>query len=659
MLHRTPPCFFGQGTLRSSALTAQDRVQGDLARRGFSRLGDGEKHMTNIVMIPLSKLVEDKDNVRKVGRKDGIGELAASIRAQGLLQSLVVKETAGGKYAVSAGGRRLRALRLLAKNGDIDKAMPIPCTILPADKAAEASLAENVVRSNMHPADEIEAFARLCDAGEGPEAIGARFGVGGVHVARRLKLARVSPKLLAAFRNDELDLDQLSALAFSDDHAAQEAAFYGAPDWARTPERLKAHLTQAHVPETDKLARFVGVEPYVAAGGALASDLFAEDDETRWLSNRDLLVRLAEAKLSHAADGVRTEGWSWVEVAIDGPAWSKFPERIREQRRTLSDVEQAEQERLYQALDATEDETEIERIEAAIDALAPAAWDEDEVKLAGAVISLKHAGEIRIDRGLVRIEDVKALKALRRQATKQHCETIFDRDDAATATPTAGTGLPAKLVDELMAHKTLALRVQLASQPDLALRCVVLALAANAISASGPLSVIRLRVEETDVARLIQRCDSPAPAAYAVLLDAWRERLPDNTEALWRFIQDADTSTLFNLLAVLVAPAIELKAGRAEALTDQLCVAAGLDMSKWWAATVDGFFEHVRKNVVITAIAEVTPSIDRAKLEKSAKKDVLARVKRAFKGKAWLPVPLRVGVCTARDAAEHTAVAAE
>lgn len=612
--------------------------------------------MTNIVMIPLSKLVEDKDNVRKTNRRDGIGELAASILAQGLLQSLVVKETSGGKYAVSAGGRRLRALRLLAKNGDIEKSMPIACTIVPAEKAAEASLAENVVRSNMHPADEIEAFARLCDAGEGPEAIGARFGVGGVHVARRLKLARVSPKLLAAFRNDELDLDQLSALAFSDDHTAQEAAFYGAPDWARTPERLKAQLAQAHVPETDKLARFIGVDAYIAAGGVLASDLFAEDDETRWLSNRDLLVRLAEAKLSHTAGEVRGEGWSWVEIAIDGPAWSKFPERVREQRRALTAEEQAEQTRLYEALDATEDDGEIERIETAIDALAPAAWSQNEVKLSGAVISLNHAGDIRIDRGLVRIEEVKALKALRRQSAKSDHETNADGDDAAGRAPASSAGLPAKLVDELMAHKTLALRAELASQPDLALRCVVFALAANAMGTSGSLSLIRVRVEEADVARSIQRSDSPAPAAYSVLLDAWRERLPGDAEALWRFISDASTPMLLDLLAVLVAPAIELKAGRAEALSDALGAAAGLDMRKWWTATVDGFFDHVRKDVVIAAIAEATPSVDRAKLDKATKKDVLARVKRAFKGKAWLPLPLRAN---AQHVAEPAAVAAD
>lgn len=614
--------------------------------------------MTYINMIPLNKLVEDKDNARKTGKKDSIGELASSIMAHGLLQSLVVKETDKGKYAVCAGGRRLRALRMLAKNGDIDKAMPIACRIIPAASAAEASLAENVVRSNMHPADEIEAFARLCEAGEGPEAIGARFGVNGAHVARRLKLARISPKLLAAFRNDELDLDQLSALAFSDDHTAQEAAFYNAPDWARTPDRLKAQLAQAHVAETDKLARFVGVDAYLAAGGTLTSDLFAEDDETRWLSDRNLLVQLAEAKLGTASEQTRAEGWAWVEIAIDGPSWSQFPERVCEQRRALSADEHAEQDRLYEALDATEDEAEIESLETAIDALSPASWDDDEVKLAGAIISLSQAGVIKIDRGLVKVDDVKALKALRRKTAKPEDEgDAVDGHNGDARTSAATPGVPAKLLDELMAHKTLALRTELASQPELALRFVVFALAANAMSELGPLSLIRVRIDETDVARSMQRAESDAPAAYTTLLDGWRDRLPADTEALWQFVAEADVPTLLDLLAVLAAPAIELRPGRGEALADTLCAAANLDMSKWWQPSVDSYFEHVRKDVTIEALLEVSPTLDRSKLEKAPKKEVLARVKRAFKGKSWLPAPLRVGVGHADEAA--AAIAAE
>ncbi|MBX9746389.1 MAG: ParB/RepB/Spo0J family partition protein, partial [Hyphomonadaceae bacterium] len=330
--------------------------------------------MTDITMIPLTKLVDGDDNVRRTDRRGGIGELAASIQAHGLLQSLVVREADKGRYAVVAGGRRLRALRQLAKANCIERNAPVPCRVVLADEASELSLAENVVRTNMHPADEIEAFARLAEQGDGPEAIAARFGVSSAHVARRLKLARVSPRLIDAFRKGDASLDQLAALAFTDDHAAQEATFFDGPEWARTPERLKAQITCAHVPETDKLARFVGLDAYEAEGGILVSDLFAEEDSRRWLADRTLLLRLAEAKLKPIADEVDAEGWAWTEIALDGLNWTQFPERVRERRRALSDEEQVEEQRLHAQLDEAQDEGEIERIEEALDALARSSW---------------------------------------------------------------------------------------------------------------------------------------------------------------------------------------------------------------------------------------------------------------------------------------------
>lgn len=223
----------------------------------------------------------------------------------------------------------------------------------------------------------------------------------------------------------------------------------------------------------------------------------------------------------------------------------------------------------------------------------------------------------------------------------------------------SSSGLPAKLVNELMAHKTLALRTELASQPDLALRCVVFALAANTMSDLGPLSVINVRVEETDVARSIERCDSGAVSAYSALLNAWRDRLPAGTEAFWQFVSEASTGTVLDLLAVLVAPAIELRPGRGEALGDALCGAAGLDMGKWWTASVESYFEHVRKSLIVEALLEINPSIDRAKLDKAPKKEVLGRARRAFKGKSWLPRPPRVGAQLAPEATEPVAVEAE
>jgi ParB family transcriptional regulator, chromosome partitioning protein len=110
-----------------------------------------EKTMTDITNIPLNKLTAWEGNVRKTQNKAGIDELAASIRAHGLQQNLVVRKD-GKTFAVLAGGRRLKALQRLAKAGDIESTYEVPCRITEAADAAEISLAENVMREDMHPA---------------------------------------------------------------------------------------------------------------------------------------------------------------------------------------------------------------------------------------------------------------------------------------------------------------------------------------------------------------------------------------------------------------------------------------------------------------------------------------------------------------------------
>lgn len=613
--------------------------------------------MTDITMIALSKLVPGQRNVRKTKPAMSIDELAASIAAHGLLQNLVVSEADKGRYSVEAGGRRLKALRKLAKAKTIPGNEPIPCRVVPLDDATEVSLAENVQREPMHPADEIEAFAQLAEAGHGPEAIAGRFGVNGTHVARRLRLARLSPRLIEALKKDEVDLDQLGALAFSDDHALQEKAFFDAPEWQRTPDQLKARVTQAHVAETDKLARFVGVDAYVEAGGAVASDLFADEDETRFLADRELLVRLAEAKLEPIVTEVQAEGWAFVEISIDGVAWSQFPERVRERRRDLTTDEAAEQERLYAKLDETEDEAEIEKIEAAIDALAPAQWDEDEVALAGAIVTLSHSGDIKVERGLVRVEDVKALRALRRKrTTSDHGGADADAEPAAAPKP----AVPAKLLDELLAHKTLGLRVAIIDSPALALRLVTFSLAASFMGDASA-SCLAIAVDHVDVGRSITRAESKAAEEFAEIGAVWRSRLPANPEELWAYVSSMDEPMLLELIAVTIAAGIDLRrvgplsgVEARHALGQTLCDRAGLDMTKYWKASVESYFEHVRKDAVVEALMEANPKLDRAALEKAPKKELLTRAKRAFKQGPWLPSPLRTSA-----AAAPLAIAAE
>jgi len=606
--------------------------------------------MTDIIMIPLTKLVESEDNVRRTNRKSGIAELAASVKAIGLLQSIVVKDAGNGRFAVIAGGRRLRALRLLAKAGDIEKNAPIPCRVISGDdNAADLSLAENVSRRDLLPWEELEAYKQHIDTGEGPEVIAARFGVSPQHVVRRLKLARVSPRLIETLKKEEATLDQLTALALTDDHARQDAAFFDAPEWARTPERLRAQITQAHVPATDKLVRFVGTDPYKAEGGGVTSDLFAEEDgdPALWFTDRDLLTRLAEAKLQPIVEQTRGEGWAWVEIAIDEIVWQRFPMRVREERRTLTKREQARLERLYAKLDEADDAAEIEKIEADIDALAPTIWPAEELKLAGAVVTLTRDGVAKVERGLVRDEDVKALKALRRKAERTDAPQDGDAEDGQPSAPPPATRLSAKLVDELKAHKTLALRAELVERPDAALRILVFTLAERFVGdfSASPLG---LRLEEEDVARSITRSESKAPETYETVATAWRDRLPAEREDLWRFIAGAEQQTLLDLLAVLIAPGLDLRtdtrASGHDAQTrigDLFAEAVGLDMSRWWTASAESYFGHVKRDVILNAIREHKPGVVLPKLAKASKAELVSRTKRIFKGSTWLPEPLR------------------
>src|ERR1700744_4123001 len=157
-----------------------------------------------IQYIPLSELVPSPDNVRKTDRLSGIDALAASIAANGLLQNLQAKASAKDQFEIVAGGRRLAALKLLAKQKTIEADHLVPCNVQDGGNMTEISLAENEIRQAMHPADQFDAFKVLADGGMSEDDIAGRFGVTPLVVRQRLKLANVSAKIIAAFRKGDL-----------------------------------------------------------------------------------------------------------------------------------------------------------------------------------------------------------------------------------------------------------------------------------------------------------------------------------------------------------------------------------------------------------------------------------------------------------------------
>src|SRR5690606_21768402 len=245
--------------------------------------------------IPLAQLKPSARNVRKTGGKS-VDELAASIAAHGLQQNLGVIPNGKG-YEVVFGGRRLRALQALAKAGELPESLAdgIPCRVLTADEAHEASLAENTIREAMHPLDQFRAFAEMAEAGKPVADIAAAFGVTERVVEGRMRLARVSPKLLKVYGEGGMTLEQLQAFAVTDDHAAQERVWKAASyEYAREPAQLRRELLSRAVTDEDVRVRLVGLEAYEAAGGAVKRDLFSD---TVVVLDEGLLDRLVEQKL--------------------------------------------------------------------------------------------------------------------------------------------------------------------------------------------------------------------------------------------------------------------------------------------------------------------------------------------------------------------------
>jgi ParB-like nuclease domain len=78
-----------------------------------------------------------------------------------MLEQLADNGENSGKYEVVAGGRRFAALQRLAKQKKVPKTFAVPCLVVDPAAATETSLAENIIRVAMHPADQFIAFHDL------------------------------------------------------------------------------------------------------------------------------------------------------------------------------------------------------------------------------------------------------------------------------------------------------------------------------------------------------------------------------------------------------------------------------------------------------------------------------------------------------------------
>jgi ParB family chromosome partitioning protein len=638
--------------------------------------------------IPFNRLVLSQANVRRIKAGVSIEELAEDIARRTLLQSLTVrpilddKGAEAGMFEVPAGGRRFRALELLVKQKRLARNAPIPCVVRTEGLPEEDSLAENIQRAPLHPLDQFRAFLTLREKGKSEEEIAAAFFVSVAVVRQRLRLASVSPKLLDFYAEDGMTLDQLMGFTVNPDHMRQEQVWEALQrSYTKEPHQIRRMLTEGAVRASDKRAQFVGVEAYQGAGGVILRDLFNADDGG-WLQDPGLLDRLVTEKLNREAEIIQAEGWKWVEVSPDFPYGHTYDlRRLIGEQRPLTEGEIAAHDALRAELDNLEESycqtedipEEVDRRLAEIEtALAvfeerPVVYDPDEITRAGTFVSIDGSGALRIERGYVRPQDEPPIPrsedgAIDGAADEPGADTASSSDD--NSAPVVGVApetadpveedddvrpIPDRLVTELTAHRTVALRDALAKDPDVAFVAALHVLCLKLFYRYALDSCLEI---EPKIAMFGGQAPGLADTASAKAIDArhaaWAAQLPREPATLWDALMAFDhdsRQTLFAHCVSLTVNAVSETYNRrpkAIAHADRLAQAVALDMAAvGWRPTLDNYLGRVTKGRILQTVSEAKGDTAVERIRALKKAEMAKAAEDLLIGTGWLPEPLR------------------
>ena len=170
--------------------------------------------------LRLSEIEPKPDQPRKYFDEDALNQLAESIKNHGLLQPIIVKESAGGFYQIIAGERRWRASKLAGL-------VEVPVIVMEADalKAAEIAIIENVQREDLNPYEEATAYKALMDQYDlTQEQVAEKVGKSRSAIANTMRLLDLPDEVLEMLKTGDISAGHARALLSLEEDALQKKA---------------------------------------------------------------------------------------------------------------------------------------------------------------------------------------------------------------------------------------------------------------------------------------------------------------------------------------------------------------------------------------------------------------------------------------------------
>jgi ParB family chromosome partitioning protein len=637
-----------------------------------------------IKSIPLNKLFQSPRNVRRHSDPSADAELKASIAARGLLQNLIVRPAAKGKFEVEAGERRRCAMLALADEKLLARDHEVTCLVLEdsAEPAIETSLAENFHRLAMNPADEAKAFAALVTGGATVEDVARRFGLTVRFVEGRLRLATLAPVVFEALASGQITLDIAKAFGATSDHEIQTRVYEQVSSgyYAPNADCVRRMVLSGTVRGSDPRARLVGRDAYIAAGGRTERELFDDNDSESWVDVA-LLESLATAKMEEQAKALAAEqGLAWVRPTLDPYASHDLVEglvRLPAEPAPLTEAELARLDKLDATYDEhaaiLEDEDSAEEAMAAAEAAIEAIEREcQDIRARPPVL----APELKAEAGMVLVLSRDGTPVLQpvfygeRQVEAASTDGGIEVVPGEEGSDKRRTTLSRRLVDELAMQRRDVLALHVASDPGLALDVMVFTLADADTHdwRARAATTLRAPVPAGPIAGFEAK-DAPASLALAELRfgldESWRggadatsrfdlyRALPDEARAAW----------LGYVVARSLEASLNMTGERQLPFQDHLGSLIGIDMAQWWRPTAANYFDRVSKQVILDALTDVGGLELSSRFASVKKGDLAMSAERVFAGTyitevevrekalAWVPKVMRFAVA-AQDAGE-------
>ena len=626
-----------------------------------------------IQSISLKKLIPSPRNVRKSSDVLADLQLRADIAARGLLQNLVVRKAARGKFEVEAGGRRLAALQALAEEGTLPGTHEVTCLVIEGEEseAREAGLAENFQRLAMNPADEAQAFAAIIEAGASAEDVARRFGLTVRFVEGRLRLAGLAPCVFEALAEGTITLDMAKAYGAISDIERQTHVYAELQDaWYQvTSDTIRRMVLDATVRGSDPRAVLVGRDAYLAAGGRIERELFDDEASESWIDIA-LLEDLAHKTMDEAAAKAAQEfGLAWVRPTLGNYVSHDLVEglgRLPCEPAPLSELE---------AQELTELEADYDRVAAILE---DEDSDEDEVAKAEKELAVIDramrqlndrppvlADELKPEAGAFLVLSRNGEPALIPQFYTQ-TEVIAEDNGVIEAVEESGpanpksSALSQRLLDELAMQRRDILAIHLANDPALALDLMVFTLAdadghdwrakkASTLSgsaASGPVAGFEAK-------------DAPASAALAELAagldESWRSGTSDveRFEAFRALADEARSAWLGHVASRTLIASLACEGERSVPLHEALGRLLEIETAHWWRPTAANYFDRVAKARTLEALDAAGGPELVSRYAGSKKAELASAAERIFSGNfigeadvkeralAWVPEIMR------------------